>query len=70
MTVVPEDEPVNDPGFGLMPETVIVKSDGLLLPPVTFVITLRVPNNPGGGIGKGARISGGGLLLLGLGKIL
>ena len=53
MTVVPEDEPANDAGFGLFPETVIVKSDGFLLPPDTFVVTLRVPNNPGGGIGKG-----------------
>lgn len=54
MTVVPEDEPANDAGFGLFPETVIVKSDGFLLPPDTFVVTLRVPNNPDGGIGKGA----------------
>ncbi len=53
MTVVPEDEPANDAGFGLFPETVIVKSDGFLLPPDTFVVTWRVPNNPGGGIGKG-----------------
>ena len=53
MTVVPEDEPANDAGFGLFPETVIVKSDGFLLPPDTFVATLRVPNNPDGGIGKG-----------------
>jgi hypothetical protein len=54
VTVVPKDEPANDAGFGLLPETVIVKSDGILLPPDTFVVTLRVPNNPGGGIGKGA----------------
>jgi hypothetical protein len=53
VTVVPEDEPANDAGFGLFPETVIVKSDGFLLSPDTFVVTLRVPNNPGGGIGKG-----------------
>lgn len=61
MTVVPEDEPANDAGFGLFPETVIVKSDGFLLPPDTFVATLRVPNNPDGGIGKGVGISGGGV---------
>jgi hypothetical protein len=60
VTVVPGDEPANDSGFGLFPETVIVKSDGFLLPPDTFVITLSVPNSPGGGIGKGVAISGGG----------
>ena len=53
MTVVPEDEPANDAGFELLPKTVIVKSDGFLLPPDTLVVTLRVPNNPGDGIGKG-----------------
>jgi hypothetical protein len=53
VTVVPEDEPANEAGFGLLPETVIVKSDGFLLPPDTFVLTWRVPNNPGSGIGKG-----------------
>ena len=61
MTVVPEDEPANDAGFGLFPETVIVKSDGFLLPPDTFVLTWRVPNNPGGGIGKGVGIQEAGL---------
>ena len=70
MTVVPEDEPANDAGFELLPKTVIVKSDGFLLPPDTLVVTLRVPNNPGGGIGKGVGISGGGLLLLGPVRIL
>jgi hypothetical protein len=59
VTVVAEDEPANEAGFGLLPETVIVKSEGLLLPPVTFVVTCSVPNNPGGGIGKGVGISGG-----------
>jgi hypothetical protein len=59
VTVVPDDEPANDAGFGLLPETVIVKSDGFLLPPDTFVVTISVPNNPGGGIGRGAGISGG-----------
>ena len=54
VTEVPEDEPANDAGFGLLPETVIVKSDGFLLPPDTFVVTMSVPNNPGGGIGNGA----------------
>ncbi len=51
MTVVPEDEPKNVPGDGLLPETVMVKSDCLLLPPNTLVVTSSVPNNPGGGIG-------------------
>ena len=51
---MPEDEPANDAGFGLFPETVSVKSEGFLLPPDTFVLTWRVPNNQGGGIGKGA----------------
>jgi hypothetical protein len=59
--VVPKDEPANDAGFGLLPETVIVKSDGFLLLPDTFVVTIIVPNNPGGGIGKGVGISGGGV---------
>jgi len=59
VTVVPKDEPANDAGFGLLPETNIVKSDGFLLPPDTFVVTLRVPNNPGGGIGRALGISGG-----------
>lgn len=54
MTVVPEDEPANEAGFGLLPERVIIKSDGFLLLPDTFVLTWRVPNNPGGGVGKGA----------------
>ncbi|MDQ6667444.1 MAG: hypothetical protein M3Y53_04355 [Thermoproteota archaeon] len=63
MTVLPEDEPANDAGFGLLPETVIVKSDGFLLPPDTFVVTLRVPNNPGGGVGMGLEFQEAGLAM-------
>jgi hypothetical protein len=58
VTEVPEDEPANDAGFGLLPETVIVKSDGLLLPPDTLVVTINVANNPWGGVGK-VETSGG-----------
>ena len=53
MTVVPEDEPANDAGFGLFPETVIVKSEGFLVPPLvlsTLVITLKNVVDPGGGV--------------------
>ena len=31
----------------------MLKSDGMLLPPETFVVTLSAPNNPGGGTGRG-----------------
>ena len=58
VTEVPEDEPANDAGFGLFPDTVMVKSEGFLLPPDTLVVTINVPNNPGGGVGKGG-VSGG-----------
>jgi hypothetical protein len=46
MTVVPEDEPANEDGFGLLPETLIVKSDGFFVPPLalsTIVVTNNVP---------------------------
>ena len=56
VTVVPEDEPENEPGDGPLAETVMVKSDGLLLPPNTVVVTFSVPNNPGGGIGRGTGV--------------
>ena len=58
VTDVPEDEPGNESGFGLFPETVMVKSEGLLLPPDTSVVTVNVPG--AGGVGKGG-ISGGGI---------
>lgn len=53
VTVVPEDEPENVLGVGLFPETVMVKSDGLLLPLNTLVVTPSVPNNPGCRNGRG-----------------
>ena len=40
-------------GFGLFPETVIVKSEGFLVPPLvlsTLVITLKNVVDPGGGV--------------------
>ena len=53
MTVLPNDEPENVLGFGLFPETVIVKSEGFLVPPIvlsTLVITLKNVVDPGGGV--------------------
>jgi hypothetical protein len=50
VTEVPEDEPANDAGFGLLPETVIVKSEGFLVPPLvlsTLVKTLKNVVDPG-----------------------
>jgi hypothetical protein len=63
VTEVPEDEPANDAGFGLFPDTVMVKSEGFLLPPDTLVVTINVANDPGGGVGK-VGVSGGGLFSL------
>ena len=54
VTDVPEDEPGNESGFGLFPETVMVKSEGFLVPPLvlsTLVITLKNVVAPGGGDG-------------------
>jgi hypothetical protein len=65
VTIVPKEEPENDFGLGLLPETVMVKSEGLLIPPDTFVVTLIVPNNPGVGTGGGAGISEGLLGMMG-----
>jgi hypothetical protein len=65
VTVVPEDEPGNVAGEGLLPETFMVKSEGLLLPPNTLEVTSSVPNEPGGvgrllslwiGMGMGAGV--------------
>jgi hypothetical protein len=52
-TEVPEDEPANEAGFGLLPETLMVKSEGFLVPPLvlsTLVITLKKVVDPGGGV--------------------
>ncbi len=45
MTVLPNDEPENELGFGLLPVTEMVKSEGFLVPPLvlsTFVVTTNV----------------------------
>jgi hypothetical protein len=45
-TVVPDDEPEDEPGFGLLPVTEMVKSDGCFVPPLvlsTFVVATNVP---------------------------
>jgi len=62
VTVVPEDEPGNVAGEGLLPETVMVKSEGLLLPPNTLAVASSIPNEPGGGIGIGMGAGVGRLL--------
>jgi hypothetical protein len=52
VTEVPEDEPADEAGFGLLPDTVMVKSEGFLVPPLvlsTLVTTLRNVVAPGGG---------------------
>jgi hypothetical protein len=53
VTEVPLEEPENELGDGLLPETVMVKSDGFLVPEppsllVTFLMTLRNVSEPGG----------------------
>ena len=51
VTDVPEDEPVNDAGLGLLPDTAMVKSEGFLVPPLvlsTWVITLKKVVDPSG----------------------
>jgi hypothetical protein len=48
---VPEDEPKNELGDGLFPETDMINADGWFLPPTTFMVTSSVANNPAGGIG-------------------
>jgi hypothetical protein len=53
VTEVPEDEPANDAGFGLFPDTVMVKSEGFLVPPLvlsTLVTTSKNVVDPGGGV--------------------
>ena len=45
MIVLPNDEPENELGFGLLPVTEMVKSEGFLVPPLvlsTFVVTTNV----------------------------
>jgi hypothetical protein len=53
VTEVPLDDPENDFGEGFLPDTVIVKSDGVFVPPFvlsTFVITLRNDDDPIGDV--------------------
>lgn len=44
-TDVPEDEPENEFGVGLLPVTEMVKSEGFSVPPLvlSFVVTTNVP---------------------------
>lgn len=49
-TEVPLDDPENDFGEGLLPVTLIVKSEGLLLPPITFVVTVKNVFEPKGAV--------------------
>ena len=41
VTEVPLDDPENDFGDGLLPDTVKVKSEGFLVPPLTFMLTVK-----------------------------
>jgi len=44
VTVLPNDEPENELGVGLLPVTEMVKSEGFLVPPLvlsTFVVTTK-----------------------------
>jgi hypothetical protein len=50
VTEVPLDDPENDFGEGLLPVTLIVKSEGLLLPPLTFVVTAKNVFEPKGAV--------------------
>jgi hypothetical protein len=47
---VPDELPSNDDGFGLLPSTVIVKSDGSASPPpslITCLVTISLGKTPG-----------------------
>jgi hypothetical protein len=41
VTEVPLDDPENELGEGLLPATLMVKSGGVLAPPLTFVVTVK-----------------------------
>src|SRR5918992_752883 len=50
-TEIPDELPSNEDGVGLLPSTVIVKSDGLLSPPpslITFLVTIMLAVVTGG----------------------
>jgi hypothetical protein len=54
VTEVPLDDPENDFGEGLLPDTVMVKSEGFLVLPLvlsTLVVTLRNVDEPIGDVG-------------------
>ncbi len=53
VTEVPLDDPENDFGEGLLPDTIMVKSEGFFVPPLvlsTIVITLRNVDEPIGDV--------------------
>jgi hypothetical protein len=53
VTEVPLEDPENDFGEGLLPDTVMVKSEGLAVPPLllsTLVITVRNVDDPIGDV--------------------
>ena len=52
VTEVPLDDPANDFGEGLLPTTVTIKSEGVNLPPITFVVTVKNVFEPIGGVGN------------------
>jgi hypothetical protein len=49
VTEVPLEDPANDFGEGLLPDTVTVKAEGENLPPITFVVTVKKVFEPLGG---------------------
>ena len=51
VTEVPLDDPENDFGDGPLPDTDTVKSEGFLVPPLTFVVTVKNVCEPGRGLG-------------------
>jgi len=56
VTEVPLEDPANELGEGWLPETVMVKSDGFLVPALlftTFLTTSKNVNEPGIGVGFG-----------------
>jgi hypothetical protein len=53
VTEVPFEDPEKDFGDGLLPDTLVVKSEGFLVPPLvlsTFVITFRNVDDPIGDV--------------------
>ena len=50
VTEVPLDDPGNDFGEGLLPAILMVKSEGLLVPPLIFVVTVKNVFEPIGAV--------------------